>query len=59
MYNMTFLYDLEEAPIQNATRYISYVLQTIQNHPEDTPIDRIEEDLQKIVRMLGKCKTIR
>lgn len=59
MYTMAFLYDIDETPIQNATRYISYVLQTIQNHPENTPLDRIEKDLQNITEILEKCKTIR
>ena len=58
MYNMTFLYDLDEIPIQNATRYILHVLQTIHNHSEDIHIDKIEKDLQEIVSILGKCKTI-
>lgn len=56
MYSMAFLYDLDETPIQNATRYISQVLQTIHKHPEDVPIDKIEEDLEKIVAILENVK---
>ncbi len=55
---LAFVYNPDETPIQNATRGISYILQTIQNHPENTPLDRIEKDLQNINEILGKCKTI-
>lgn len=54
---MAFLYDLDETPMDNATRYISYVLQTIHDNPENTPLDRIEQDLQNINDILAKCKT--
>ncbi len=53
---MAFVYNPDETPIQNATRGISDILQTIHNHPNDTPIEKIETDLEVISEILENAK---
>ena len=53
---MTFVYDDGDTPLQNAKNYVGYMIQTIQNHPENASLARIEKDLQKLSKILTKIK---
>jgi len=53
---MAFVYNDDDTPTQNAKNYVGYMIQTIQNHPENSSLERIEKDLQRLNEILEKIK---
>lgn len=51
---MAFVYNDEDTPTQNAKNYVGYIIQTIQNHPENATLERIEGDLQRLNEILER-----
>ena len=49
---MAFIYDKNDPPLEVAKNYVGYIIQTIQNHPENARLDRIEKDLQQLSKIL-------
>ena len=53
---MAFVYDGDESPLQNAKRHVGYIIQTIENHPENSSLERILADLKKLSTTLQNAK---
>ena len=51
---MAFVEDPDEQPIVAARRYVGYLIQTIQNHPQNSSLERILKDLQRLSKIIEK-----
>lgn len=51
---MAFVYDKNDPPNQIAKNYVGYMIQTIENHRENTSLDRILKDLKQLSEILQK-----
>lgn len=49
---MAFVYDKNDPPLEVAKNYLGYIIQTIENHPENASLDRIKKDLQRLSKIL-------
>jgi len=49
---MAFVQNPDESPLENARRHVGFLIQTIENHPQNATQERILVELQRLAETL-------